>query len=84
MAFRELTCFTAVCDGCDNEFEHDYMSHWPSAAEAAEEAVEGGWYGDEKSLFCAICRYKPHAVVPESNCCARCGIDADDHEEVPA
>jgi hypothetical protein len=84
MATKEKSCFIAVCDGCGDEFEHDYTPHWPSAREAADDAVNSGdWFGDESALFCDTCRYRPHAVVPDGNCCARCGIDADDHDDEP-
>lgn len=83
MSVKEQTCFTVGCDGCNATYEHDYEPHWPSADEAILEVVENAdWWGDTDLLLCDRCRYKPHSVVPDGNCCARCGIDADDHEKL--
>lgn len=56
MATRELHCFVAVCDGCGDEYEHDYTPHWPSSVEAVDDAVDGGeWRTDGDKAFCANC-----------------------------
>lgn len=85
MGAQQVTCFIAVCDDCETEFEHDYTPHWPSSQEAIDDAVNNGdWWSDEgKVLLCDDCAVKPHAFLPsDSNAenCTRCPHPDEEHE----
>lgn len=88
MSARQVTCFIAVCNGCEEEYEHDYTPHWPTAGQAIDDAVDGGdWWSDEETtLLCPSCVLKPHAFVEgtfDASDCLRCNIPVDEHESVP-
>jgi len=86
MAIRQITCFIAACSDCGADYEHDYTPHWPSAGEAADDAVGSGeWWGDEKLLLCYHCKDKPHAFVKSELYavdCDRCCHPAEEHVAV--
>jgi hypothetical protein len=85
---RIQTCHIAVCDGCENEYEHDYIPHWPSSADAVEEVVDNAdWWAskDRLQLLCSDCKFKPHAFVESDlypDDCDRCSNPADEHAQV--
>jgi hypothetical protein len=82
MSFTKTTCYTAACDDCRQPYEHDFVPHFDSVTDAIDEAINASdWWGDADLLLCDTCRYKPHAVVPDGNCCSRCGAAASDHDE---
>lgn len=86
MSARQVTCFVAVCDDCEDEYEHDYTPHWPSAGEAIADVVDNAdWWSSADTLLCQECRSKPHAHVPDQfspDDCDRCGNPAEEHEAV--
>lgn len=86
MAVKQVTCFIAVCDDCETEYEHDYTPHWPSAGEATDDAVGSGeWWSREGALLCSNCKLKPHAFVPSellAEDCDRCEKPRDEHGAV--
>ncbi|MDI5965818.1 hypothetical protein [Streptantibioticus silvisoli] len=45
MSTTQHTCYSVACDRCKNvnDFEHDFTPHFPSAAEAIDEAESCGW-----------------------------------------
>jgi hypothetical protein len=84
MGTKQSTCFTAVCDDCGTEYEHDYTPHWPSEAEAADDAVGSAewWLSDSGVLLCDDCKLKPHDYVASAllaDLCDRCEIPEDEH-----
>jgi hypothetical protein len=85
---RQVTCYIAECDDCGDEYEHDYTPHWPSEAEATDDAVScGEWWTDGTTLLCSDCKDKPHAFVADDfdkEACARCPNPAEEHGEVPS
>lgn len=87
MAVREQACFIAQCDDCGGDYEHDYTPHWPSAGEAADDAVSSGeWWSGER-LLCYVCKDKPHAFVPSelfATDCDRCCHPAEEHGQAVA
>jgi len=91
MAFRQRTCFTAVCDDCGEEYENgEYTPHWDAKGDGIDEVVGmADWWAseDQKTLLCDDCAAKPHTAVPDKfdpEACARCPHPADEHEEVKA
>ena len=87
MGARQATCFIAVCDDCETEYEDDYTPHWLSDREAIDDAVCRGdwWSDDEKALLCPDCTFKPHAFVEgmfDASGCLRCGNPLDEHPVV--
>lgn len=96
MSVRIQTCYTIRCDGmkadgkpCEATVDHDYVPHYPDAEYAREEACdEYGWYSDGTTDLCGICKFEPHEFVAEDRGkypvdCARCGLERDEHEDVP-
>lgn len=84
MTVKQVTCFIAACDDCNDDYEQDYTPHWPSAAEAIDGAVDNGnWWSKDEALLCYDCRYKPHAFIPSdlnADDCDRCPNPRDEHE----
>lgn len=85
MTTKQITCFIAVCDDCGDEYELDYTPHWPSAAEAIDDAVSGGdwWSKGDDALLCNDCAMKPHAFVPSevfADNCDRCPHPIEEHD----
>lgn len=91
---KTKTCHTIHCDGddCDATIEHDYEPHFDDPQSARDEAAEGfEWWCQGDEDLCGRCKLRPHAFVPEdpklwpnSVECARCGLEADEHELEPA
>ncbi|MGN9802049.1 hypothetical protein [Micromonospora sp. L32] len=96
MSIKTQTCYTVHCDGisgdgkpCDATIDHDYTPHYPDPEYAREEARDGfEWWCRDGVDLCDSCKLSPHEFVPEPPagdwCCARCGLDADEHEPVLA
>jgi hypothetical protein len=87
MAIKTLTCNIAVCDDCGDEYENDYIPHWPSGGEAIDDAVGGGeWWSKDDALLCSACKLKPHPFTPDDVVadCGRCDAAQEDHDEVAA
>lgn len=86
MTFKVKTCYTAVCDGCDEEYSHDYTPHWPSTGEAIDEAVDmGEWWSKDDVLLCSECKLKPHSFIASDiypDACDVCANPADEHAPI--
>jgi hypothetical protein len=85
MAARETTCYIATCDDCGDEYENgEFTPHWPSAAEAADDAANNGdWWHGQDALLCDTCLLKPHEFVGSmyyADDCDRCENPRDEHE----
>ncbi len=55
MATTKTTCFIAVCDGCDLEFDQGYIVHCPSVMDAVGAATEADWVQVGEKLYCEHC-----------------------------
>jgi hypothetical protein len=56
MATPKMTCYIAVCDGCGEELETDYIVHHPSPEKAQGHATDCDWLVVGDKLYCEACR----------------------------
>jgi hypothetical protein len=75
---RATNCLILVCDGCGDDYEHDYTPHFDTLADAREESINAGeWRTDGKDAdWCPACQGKAHDCAPDpedTHTCARCG-----------
>lgn len=89
MSAKAKTCVVIVCDGCNDEHNHDYTPHWDSLDEGREETVDGyEWWTDGADIdLCQHCKTLPHSFVPDrddEHVCGRCGVEREEHQEAPA
>lgn len=49
-------CVTVACDGCDNEFDCDYTTHFPDCDAAVSEVLAHGWTVAESVVRCPSCK----------------------------
>lgn len=55
MAYREHPCVTVICDGCETDFEHDYIPHFPDRAEADGFVRDVGGRAVDDKHWCEEC-----------------------------
>ena len=55
MATTKMTCYIAVCDGCNSELEFDYIPHHPHPGDAVGDAVDHDWVRVGDKLYCEQC-----------------------------
>lgn len=80
MSAKSVTCVVVVCDGCNEEFNHDYTPHYPDIDMGREETEYSDWGTDGEHDWCSSCAATPHEFVASDNpsVCGRC---RNEHEE---
>lgn len=77
------TCYTVVCDNCKQEYEHDFVPHWPGIREARSEAEDCDWANRGEVDLCESCASEPHpfeAMEGYPLICWRCPHSAEHHD----
>lgn len=55
MTIARVICYIAVCNGCKQELETDYIVHHGSPGDAVGDAVDHDWVTVGDKLYCEGC-----------------------------
>ena len=68
MSTRNVNCLILVCDGCDQDYAHDFTPHFDTAQDAREEAINNAeWRTDGEHDWCGRCQLTAHDCAPEDD-----------------